>query len=270
MMIQPSTVKRKMATVRFSYQNSWHILPKNFVTADQMAWMTFSANAANDIFHDNVNGYPNYLNPNAFKIQDVSPESGTVIGGMTLAKDWLHWCTRYQHYVTLESKISITVQPIGETPATATEAKWPGILSVYKTGSSTADSLPDPTGASSNADIARFPYCKQARFKGGGDAAGAGLKAGAYISMPYSAKSFEGVAIPRDNIDLKGSIGTNPGGGGGGASPGQRTRFVVCLKNAVATPADGTFAYMGDSIMRVKISYVVRFTEPTSVTNIPT
>lgn len=272
MSIQPATYKRKAAVVRFDYENEWHIMPSAFgsnAVPNMMAFLSVMANCPNDIFHDNVNlTWNNGTIPNA----GANPQYTSVptnVGGQTTVNDWGAWSGRYRHYVVTGAKIQVTARPLASinSPAGGShDATWPWTMHLYKTGATSTGELPDVTGTTTNDVISRKPYCKRVRILGSSYSSGAGVVKAGYLSQTYSARSFEGVSNPRDNADLKGTIGTNTAPG---LPPSEKTRFVICLKNSVATPAEGTFIDPCDLMVRMRIQYTVRFGEPVTTSDVP-
>lgn len=272
-MIQPSTYKHKEAIVSFDYENEFHVVPTGFANSnagDMMAWLSVMANCPNDVLHDNQDGTANQGTiPHAgFNIQNTGPP--TQIGGQTTVKDWYQWSGRYRHFCVIGSKIQVTANPIAHPSAVdgvTRDGTWPWIMHLYKTGGTTGGEFPGVTGDTSNETIGNKPYCKRTKISGTSTTSGAGPSKGGYLSMGYSARSFEGVANVRDNGDLKGTIGSSTAAG---LIPVEKTRFVICLKNAITAPTTGNWIQPCDLMLKFKVTYTVRFGEPVTTSDIPT
>lgn len=187
----------------------------------------------------------------------------------------------YRHFTVLGSKIDVTAQPTGIDNTTGAEVYLPSQLMVCKTGAKNGVLPAVQTGyaAATPMDMSKLqklPYKKSAHV-----ALIDGTKSvGGRVSMTYSTKKFEGINDVKDNDQFKGNMGMPAGtaGGGGGpltvvnpSNPSEGSFFSVIYGTRIDGRAQYSNAQMPATAvappvtLRVRMSYIVRLTEPTFV-----
>lgn len=155
----------------------------------------------------------------------------------------------YKHYTVLGSRCQVTYEPYGTNsgdPATV----YIGLNSAPANGI---------TPTSDMADVNSMPFMKRAQTLGNPNA---GSGQGIRIYQNYSARKFEGVKDPSDNSILRGSFPTTDPVAAS-VEPNEKTFYKVGIMNTVSSDptVQGVAAPRG--IMRIKVEYITRVTEPT-------
>ena len=163
------------------------------------------------------------------------------------ADGWFDWNTRFQHFTVLGSKIQVTYEPIDVQYQVDGSPKFlPATLYINLSG---VQGAIDPQTACK--DVMKKPYTKR------GQILQSSLAGGKRLYSFYSAKKFEGVTDVLDNSNLRGRLGT-------GAAPNENTFFNVGLLPTINPTLGGNVGQtIPGGVMRIKIEYIAKLTEPT-------
>ena len=166
------------------------------------------------------------------------------------AEGWTEWSPRFQHFTVLGSKIQATYEPIdaGYEPSGAPRFA-PATMYISLSGVTGAI-----TPSTACKDVVNKPYTSRSQI------ITASEHNGKRLYQFYSAKKFEGVKDVLDNSNLRGRLGT-------GAVPNENSFFNVGLVPTINNNLGGTVTQqIPGGIMRIKLEYIVKLTEP-SLTN---
>jgi len=162
---------------------------------------------------------------------------------------------QYKHFTVLGSRCQATFEPFG------TEAGDPATM-YLGLNSAPASAIQSHTPMS---EINSFPFFKRAQILGAITSGSPGQ--GARLYQNYSTKRFEGVKDVMDNAILRGSFATTPGGTDY-IQPNEKSFFMLGLMNTISNdPAEAQIA-ASDGILRVKVEYIVKLSEPTTLNTV--
>lgn len=214
-------------------------------------FLSIRANSIYDILYQN--GKLNQANTWNAQDPEYNPSSGLVVN----ADGYSDWNERFQHFTVLGSKIQVTYQPnTGGHVADGTSSRVPSTL--YITLSGVPDQVTQNTPMRS---IAKLPYLKRAQVMANNEDA-----SGVRLYSFYSARKFEGVKDPADNSQLKGNFSNalqSP------SEPHEKSYFNVGLVPTAYQNVGSTGVPVAPGgIMRVKVEYIVKLTEPTDTNQV--
>jgi hypothetical protein len=157
------------------------------------------------------------------------------------------WKDRFQHFTVLGSKLQVTYEPIDVQYEPSGAPKFiPTTLYVNLSG---VNGAIDPLTACK--DVIKKPYTKRAQIMQSSAAGGKRLY------QFYSTKKFEGVTDVLDNSNLRGRMGT-------GTPPSENSFYNVGIVPTINSGLGGAVSQSCPSgIMRIKVEYIAKLTEPT-------
>jgi len=261
--LQVATRRPNSTTLRFVKNLTYEIDPQ--ITASAQQWnyhLSFRANSIYDIIKDNgllLNA--NSLSP-VVKAQD--PEYNPTGGLIVNADGWDRYRLQYQHFTVLGSKIQTTCQPMTWSSSSSGDNEIaPTTAYIQLSGVDGQISRASPMR-----ELVKKPYLKRAQIiasVGGGGTMSAGVR----LYQFYSARKFEGVNDVMDNNNLRGRF-ANPNGNG--ASPQEQTYynigFVNTINQATYPQVSADIKRPPKMLMRVKLEYIVKLTEPTDTNDV--
>lgn len=234
--------------LRFVKNLTYHVAPG---TLCENINISVRANSIYDILYQNGS-----LNqPSVWNAQDpaYNPTHGLVCN----ADGYAEWNERFQHFTVLGSKIQVTYQPIqAGHDSTGLTAYTPSTLFITLAGH------PDQiTTTTPMREIVKLPYLKRGQVMANSvDASGVRL-----YSF-YSAKKFEGVKDVMDNAKLKGSFANvinTP------HQPVESSFFNIgIVPTQYQNLGQSSVPVQPQGIMRVKVEYIVKLTEPTDTNQV--
>lgn len=247
--LQIATRRPNSETLRFVKNLTYYVMPQTAMTEN--IFLSIRANSIYDILYQN--GKLNQAGTWNAQDPEYNPSSGLVVN----ADGYNDWNERFQHFCVLGSKVQVTYQPnTGGHDATGTSARVPSTL--YITLSGAPDQVTHMTPMRS---IAKLPYLKRAQIMANNEDA-----SGARLYSFYSARKFEGVKDPSDNSQLKGNFSNvlqSP------SEPHEKSYFNIGLvPTAYQNVGSAGQPVAPGGIMRVKIEYIVRLTEPTDTNQV--
>lgn len=254
--LQIATRRNMKQTLKFVSNQTYQVNPGGDVGGMQNTYLRIRANSIYDIMQENGTSQP----PNTFIPQDpqlYGPAVTTIN-----AEGFEDWNTRYYHFTVLGSRIQATFEPTGIPPAAATDpgntlTPVPSTFYINLSGASTLLA----TGSNMSV-INKLPYTKRASIipqKSTITASSNNGYAGVRLHMNYSTKKFEGVTDVDDNDQFKGNFVTP-------SLPGEGSYFTVGLRNTI--PSGSATECMPAGILRLKVEYIVKLTEPTNTNKV--
>ena len=256
--LQIATRRNKSQVLRFVVNHTYRVQPggTGATASEENVYLRYKANSIYDIM--DANGSQNQ--PGTF----VSQSSANYPTGIVNADGWNDWYARYFHFLVLGSKIQATFEPIGPSTNSAVASKViaPSTFYINLAGSNAN------IDTNTNTDqIMKLPYTRRAGIicnttttnQSGAQNSVAGFR-GSRLFMTYSASKFEGVnrlALSAD-ASLKGDMAGSP------SHPSEKSYFTVGIRPTI--PGGSDLSPTG--IMRVKIEYIVKLTEPTSTNQV--
>jgi len=166
---------------------------------------------------------------------------------ITNADGFDEWKDRFQHFTVLGSKCQVTYEPIEAQFEPSGGPRFvPATLYVNLAG--VTGSISPSTACK---DVIQKPYTKRGQIV---QSTAAG---GKRLYQFYSAKKFEGVNDVMDNSNLRGRLGT-------GAVPSENSFYNVGLVPTINNNLGGaTTNPVPGGVMRIKMEYIVKLSEPT-------
>lgn len=236
--LQVATRRNNSQMLRFVKNMTFGVNPQ---ALSENIFLTIRANSLNNIM---VNG-GGQNQPGTWTAQDPL-DYGAAVANVN-ADGWDEWKDRFQHFTVLGSKIQVTYEPINVQYEPNGAPKFiPGTLYINLSG---VNGAIDPLTACK--DVIKKPYTKRAQIMQSSDAGGKRL-----YSF-YSAKKFEGVSDVLDNSNLRGRLGT-------GAPPSENSFFNVGIVPTINSALGGAVTqYLPGGVMRIKLEYIAKLTEPT-------
>ena len=226
-------------TLRFVTNQTYLVKPGGNVGGMENVYLSIRANSIYNIMKDN--GSHNAAT--TWTSQDPTAYGSSVSPNAT---GWDQWNTRYRHFTVLGSKISITYEPTG---VDASLNPVPTTVYVNLSGATGTIAV-----GSEMSVINKLPYTKRASIVPNLNQPGNGkIYGGVRLTQSYSAKKFEGVKDVLDNKQLSGQFS--------GVLPEEKSYYTVGLRNTI--PSGATNDRMQAGIMRIKVEYITRCSEPT-------
>lgn len=236
--LQIATRRTNSQMLRFVKNMTFGIAPQPLA---ENIFLTIRANSINNILVNN--GSQNQ--PGTWNAQDnLDYGSGVAVVN---ADGWGDWNERFQHFTVMGSKCQVTYEPIDVQYGPTGAPKFiPTTLYINLAG---VNGAIDPLTACK--DVIKKPYTKRAQILQSSAAGGKRL-----YSF-YSAKKFEGVSDVLDNSNLRGRLGT-------GAPPSENSFYNIGLVPTISNALGGAVTQtVPGGILRVKMEYIVKLTEPT-------
>eukprot|EP01050_Picozoa_sp_SAG11_P022247 SAG11_NODE_4159_length_2032_cov_5.648215_1_plen_294_part_00 len=247
--LQLATRRPNSVTLRFVKNLCYEVVPQSL---SENIFLSIRANSIYDILP--FNGSQNQ--PNTWIPQDsaYAPTAGLVVN----AEGYDEWAGRFQHFHVLGSKLQATYEPI-QSSVTSSQTHTDGTIvqaptTLYTTLCGVTNQINTTTPMKA---IIALPYCKRASLI----ASKNGLS-GKRVYNFYSAKKFENVKDVVDNSQLRGRFQNSFG------SASQTSEMSFYNLGIVST----TEQSLGQStdkkppagLMRVKVEYIVKLSEPTN------
>ena len=236
--LQIATRRNNSQMLRFVKNMTFGVVPGEFT---ENIFLTIRANSIYDIMFNG--GAQNQ--PGTWNAQDVE-DYGTTVNFVN-ADGFDEWRNRFQHFTVIGSKIQASYEPIDyQRQVDGSSARAPATLYINLEGSGGAIS---PNKACK--DVVALPYTKRATVIQ--DPGHTGKR----LYQFYSARKFEGVKDPLDNSNLRGRMGT-------GSYPNETAFYHVGIVPTIANVLGGsTTTKIPQGLMRIKVEYIVKLTEPT-------
>ena len=236
--LQVATRRSNSQMLRFVKNMTFGVNPQ---ALSENIFLTIRANSLNNIM---VNG-GGQNQGGTWTAQDPLNYGAAV--AVVNADGFDEWKDRFQHFTVLGSKIQITYEPIDVQYEPSGAPKFiPTTLYVNLSG---VNGAIDPLTACK--DVIKKPYTKRAQIMQSSAAGGKRLY------QFYSAKKFEGVSDVLDNSNLRGRMGT-------GAPPSENSFYNVGIVPTINSNLGGQVSQTSPSgIMRIKVEYIAKLTEPT-------
>lgn len=252
--LQIATRRNKSQVLRFVVNHTYRIQPGGTGTTplQENVYLRYLANSIYNVIESD--GSQNA--PGSF----VSQSSANYPSGIVNAEGFDQWQNRYFHSQVLGSKMQATLEPISSSTNTAAASKViaPSTFYINLSGS------PQIITPTTNIDqIMKLPYTRRAGVictttttdQSGARNSKAG-SSGSRLYMTYSTAKFQGInkmALGADQT-LKGQMAANP------TTPTEKSYFTIGIRPSIPGGTD----LSPTSLLRVKIEYIVRLTEPTS------
>jgi len=248
--MQIATRRNLKQTLKFVSNQTYQVNPGGTVGGMQNTYLRIRANSIFDIMHENGSVQP----PNTFISQDPA-NYGPAVSPIN-AEGWNDWNSRYYHFTVIGSRIQATFEPTGIPPQNPTFTPVPTTFYINLAGNSTQLAV-----GSNMSTINKLPYTKRASIinqKSTVTASSSNGYGGVRLHMNYSTKKFEGVTDVDDNDQLRGSFDGN--------YPAEGSYYTVGLRNTI--PSTSAVECMPAGILRLKIEYIVKLTEPTNTNQV--
>lgn len=232
-------------------------------------FLRFKANSIYDIMDSNGN----QNQPNSFIAQSTAYQPVWGAGSPTVnAEGWDIWNLRYENFQVIGSKCQATFESISPNVIASGATSPPSKLicpSTFYINLSANNTSITPT--SDIAGINQLPFTRrvglvsrQTTTNASGETNSiAGANGGARVYAHYSASKFEGVKRSALSAAgrLMGHMASNP------AHPLEKSYYTIGIMPTI--PGSATNPQLPPTgILRVKIEYIVRLTEPTSTNNV--
>jgi len=236
--LQVATRRTNSQMLRFVKNMTFGVNPQ---ALSENIFLTIRANSINNIM---VNG-GGQNQGGTWTAQDPLNYGSAV--AVVNADGWDDWNLRFQHFTVLGSKCQVTYEPIDVQYEPSGAPKFiPSTLYINLSG---VNGAIDPLTACK--DVIKKPYTKRAQILQ------SSMAGGKRLYSFYSAKKFEGVSDVLDNSNLRGRLGT-------GTPPSENSFFNIGLVPTINSALGGAVSQTSPSgIMRVKMEYIVKLTEPT-------
>lgn len=260
--LQISTKRNKSQVLKFTKNLCYKVVPGGSGNLEENVFLRFSANSIYNMITDN--GSQNQ--PATWLPQDPSDYGPNVT--ITNADGWTEWNNRYFNFVVVGSRIQVTFEP---TEAGGVVGS-PGVNKViapstFYVNLSAGNTSITPSTAIST--IVQLPYTKRASVICGTTTTNQSAARSSYagfnsvrLYQNYSTKRFQGIKDVADNKDLYGGMAGNA------SSPQEQSYFVVGMRPTIPSPPDSGGQLSPAGILRVKLEYIVKLTEPTSTNQI--
>lgn len=248
--LQIATRRNLKQTLKFVSNQTYQVNPGGVVGGMQNTYLRIRANSIFDIMHENGSVQPT----GTFISQDPANYGPTV--SPINAEGWNDWNSRYYHFTVIGSRIQATFEPTGIPPQNPGHTPVPTTFYINLSGSNTQLAV-----GSNMSVINKLPYTKRASIipqKSTITANSSNGYAGVRLHMNYSTKKFEGVTDVDDNDQLRGNFDGN--------YPAEGSYYTVGLRNTI--PSTAATDVMPAGIMRLKIEYIVKLTEPTNTNQV--
>lgn len=237
--LQVATRRHKSQMLRFVKNMTFGVAPQTF---SENIHLTIRANSIYNILQENGGS-----NQPGTWIPQNSAEYGPSVA-ITNADGWDEWNARFQHFTVVGSKCQVSYEPlsVGYDPNGNSRFE-PGTLYCNLAGVTGAI-----TPSTACKDVISKPYTSRSQILS------SNAQGGKRLYGFYSAKKFEGVKDVMDNSNLRGRMSA------GGAVPSENSFFTVGIVPTLANTLGGTPANnLPAGIMRVKMEYIVKLSEPT-------
>ncbi|AXH77522.1 MAG: putative capsid protein [Circoviridae sp.] len=239
--LQIATRRHSSQMLRFVKNMTFGVQPQQFA---ENIYLTIRANSIYDILSQN--GGQNQ--PGTWNAQN-NLAYGTGVNVVN-AEGWNEWSPRFQHFTVMGSKCQVSFEPISVGYNAQGSSRFePATLYCNLSGVSGA-----VTTTTACKDVISKPYTSRTQILA------SNARSGKRLYGFYSAKKFEGVKDVMDNSNLRGRLGT-------GAVPNEGSFFTVGIVPTVANALGAQPTNpLPNGIMRVKMEYIVKLSEP-SLTN---
>lgn len=230
-MLQVATRRHNSVMLRFVTNQTYLLAPTLDSGVAKPICLSFRANSIFDIIQ------------NTGIAGEVISQSPTAYGpgvDNVVADGWTEWTNRFQHFTVFGSKISVTCQPYGDTKGT------PGLVILNLSG--VAGGV---TNTTTSAQLNILPYTKRGQLYNNGSS-----NVGSRLYNFYSTKKYEGVKDVSDNSQLRGRFGNSFGTAG---PPGEQSFHNLWIGPVLPTATEA----LSPQVLRLKIEYIVKCTEPT-------
>jgi hypothetical protein len=245
--------------LKFVSNQTYQVVPGGTVGGQQNTYLRIRANSIYNIMHENGS-----IQPAGTFIPQSTTKYGPTITPIN-AEGFGYWDARYYHFTVLGSRLQATYEPTGPNPNFPTARIIPSTFYVNLSGSN------NQIGTSSHMDyINELPYTKRASIistqsnvanGSGNGTTSQNRNNGVRCYMNYSTKRFEGVTDVDDNDQFKGNFLTPSG-------PGEGSYYTVGLQSTIPSTAAAAAETQPPGILRLKIEYIVKLTEPTNTNQV--
>lgn len=256
--LQLATQRPATAMLKFQKHMCYRVKPKLLGgTTQQMCHIQLCANSIYNMLLDY--SPQQTIHDTVFQEQDfdyilVGAPSSVAFN----ANGYDDWKERFQKFVVIGSKITVTYEPVIDSEGSAGLLMSPTTLFIQK--SQTLDNGITAT-TSNSGDICKLPYVNRAQILTA--RIGRSGKGGA-VSSTFSAKKDFGVKDYQDNPDLFGNLDANDFPNNGPAMPTKQCYYNIYLAETVKKHTSLDQKPLVEGIMRIKIDYLVRLSDPSN------
>lgn len=243
--LQIADRRNKSQVLRFVTNQTYRVVPGGTVGGMENVFLNFRANSIYNILDANSNAAGTFVSQAP---SDYGPSVNTNATG------WHEWDQRYAHFTVLGSRLQCTFEPTNV--AVGTNA----VPATFYIALMSGNQVAQITAGKEMSFINKLPYTKRASISPTHESSILTYKSSGYsgvqgvrLDLNYSAKKFAGVHDVTDNDQLK--------GGFNGSQPNHQDHFIVGLRNTI--PSGAAADRMPEGILRIKLQYIVKLTEPT-------